>query len=201
MWNEPKNSVNSPIAIQEPNIGMPAPAIIEYIESNSIAEELGLESGDKILSINGVKPRDLIDYKFLISDEVINLEIIDQNGENQRINFEKDSDENLGIAFTEALFDGLKQCNNQCPFCFIDQQPPGKRKSLYLKDDDYRMSFLYGSYLTLTNLKNSDWLRIEKQHLSPLYISVHATDKKLRAQLLKNPKAGLLMDQIAWFSL
>ncbi|MEY3767790.1 MAG: hypothetical protein RLZZ11_860, partial [Cyanobacteriota bacterium] len=111
----------------------------------------------------------------------------------------KDADEGLGLAFSEALFDGLKQCNNHCPFCFIDQQPPGHRRSLYLKDDDYRLSFLYGSYLTLTNLTAADWQRIEEQRLSPLFVSVHATEPELRSRLLVNPRAGLLMEQLQWF--
>ena len=115
------------------------------------------------------------------------------------IELEKDADDGLGLGFTEALFDGLKQCNNHCPFCFIDQQPPGRRSSLYLKDDDYRLSFLYGSYLTLTNLLPADWQRIERQRLSPLFVSVHATNPALRSQLLVNERASQILDQIAWF--
>ena len=178
----------------------PAPAIVQSVEPGSIGADLGIEPGDKILTINGIKPRDLIDYRFLISEEELKLEIVDNQGKNHEVQVEKETDDGLGIVFTEALFDGLRQCNNNCPFCFIDQQPSGKRKTLYLKDDDFRMSFLYGSYLTLTNLSKNDWLRIEHQHLSPLFVSVHATEPSLRAKLLKNPKAGLLMDQIKWFS-
>ena len=106
------------------------PGLIESIEPGSIAEYLGFEVGDKLLSINGIKPRDIIDYQFLISEEDLDLEIIDKNETIHYIHVEKDSDDNLGIVFSEALFDGLIQCNNKCPFCFIDQQPPGKRKSL-----------------------------------------------------------------------
>ena len=178
---------------------IPSPAIIDSVEHDSIGHELGIEPGDKIKSINGIEPRDLIDYKYLISEEEIELEIIDQEGTIHMIEFEKEADENLGLNFKEALFDGLKQCNNNCPFCFIDQQPPGKRNTLYLKDDDYRMSFLYGSYLTLTNLNSHDWERIEEQNLSPLYVSVHSTNPILRAKLLKNKNAALLMDQLQWF--
>ena len=108
------------------------PAIIASIESGSIGEEIGFEVGDKLISINGVKPRDLIDYKFLIAEENLELKILDEKGNTHKIEIEKEHDDELGLAFTEALFDGLKQCNNQCPFCFIDQQPLGKRKSLYL---------------------------------------------------------------------
>jgi len=176
------------------------PAVVASIEEGSIGEELGFEVGDQLISINGVQPRDLIDYKFLIAEENIELIILDEKGETHTIEIEKDYDDELGLAFTEALFDGLKQCNNQCPFCFIDQQPSGKRKSLYLKDDDYRLSFLYGSYLTLTNLSEQDWLRIDQQRLTPLFVSVHATEPSLRSKLLRNPKAIDLLNQLAWFS-
>jgi len=175
------------------------PAEIESIEANSIAEELGFESGDSIISINGKKPRDLIDFQILISEEILEISVLDKIHEIHNISIEKDQDANLGINFKEALFDSIKQCNNKCPFCFIDQQPSGKRKSLYLKDDDYRLSFLYGSYLTLTNLKKEDWERIAMQKLSPLFISVHATDPATREKLLKNKKAGVILDQISWF--
>ena len=176
------------------------PAVVASIEEGSIGEELGFEVGDRLISINGVKPRDLIDYKFLMAEENIQLIILDEKGKQHTIDIEKDYDDELGLAFTEALFDGLKQCNNQCPFCFIDQQPPGKRKSLYLKDDDYRLSFLYGSYLTLTNLSEEDWERIDQQRLTPLFVSVHATEPSLRSELLRNPKAIDLLNQLAWFS-
>ena len=176
------------------------PAIVASIEEGSIGEELGFEVGDQLISINGVQPRDLIDYKFLIAEEKISLTILDEKDKQHTIHIEKDYDDDLGLAFTEALFDGLKQCNNQCSFCFIDQQPSGKRKSLYLKDDDYRLSFLYGSYLTLTNLSEEDWLRIDQQRLSPLFVSVHATEPSLRSKLLRNPKAIDLLNQLTWFS-
>ncbi len=175
------------------------PAEIESIEANSIAEEIGFESGDSIISINGKKPRDLIDYQILISEEILEISVLDKNHEIHNISIEKDQDVNLGINFKDALFDSIKQCNNKCPFCFIDQQPNGKRKSLYIKDDDYRLSFLYGSYLTLTNLTKEDWERIAMQRLSPLFISVHATDPDTREKLLKNKKAGVILDQISWF--
>jgi len=176
------------------------PAVVASVEEGSIGEQIGFEVGDQLISINGVKPRDLIDYKFLIAEENIQLRILDEKGKQHTIDIEKDYDDELGLVFTEALFDGLKQCNNKCPFCFIDQQPSGKRKSLYLKDDDYRLSFLYGSYLTLTNLSEQDWLRIDQQRLTPLFVSVHATEPFLRSQLLRNPKAINLLNQLAWFS-
>ncbi len=175
------------------------PALITKVLPNSIAAEIGFEPGDAIVSINGTHPRDLIDYQFLCADEVLELEVLDATGKTHFVEIEKDYDEDLGLEFETALFDGLIQCNNRCPFCFIDQQPPGKRQSLYLKDDDYRLSFLYGSYLTLTNLSQREWNRIEQMRLSPLYVSVHATEPDIRIRLLKNHRAGQILDQLKWF--
>ena len=178
---------------------MLTPAKITKVIPESIAEELGFEPGDAIAKINGVAPRDLIDYRFLCADEYLELEVLDEAGETHHVELEKDCDADLGLEFDTALFDGLIQCNNRCPFCFIDQQPPGKRESLYFKDDDYRLSFLYGSYLTLTNLTEKEWQRIEQMRLSPLYVSVHATEPDIRTRLLKNPRAGLILDHLRWF--
>ncbi len=175
------------------------PARITKVLPDSIAAEIGFESGDAIVAINGTRPRDLIDYQFLCADEVLELEVLDATGKTHSLEIEKDYDQDLGLEFETALFDGLIQCNNRCPFCFIDQQPPGKRTSLYLKDDDYRLSFLYGSYLTLTNLPEREWQRIEQMRLSPLYVSVHATEPEVRIRLLKNPRAGQILQQIKWF--
>ncbi|MEL6456698.1 MAG: TIGR03279 family radical SAM protein [Cyanobacteria bacterium J06621_15] len=176
-----------------------SPARITKILPDSIGAEIGFEVGDAIVSINGVNPRDLIDYQFLCADEILELEILDEKGKTHQIEIEKDYDDDLGLEFETALFDGLIQCNNRCPFCFIDQQPPGKRSSLYFKDDDYRLSFLYGSYLTLTNLPQREWQRIEQMRLSPLYVSVHATEPEVRIKLLKNQRAGEILDNIRWF--
>ncbi|MEC4895561.1 MAG: TIGR03279 family radical SAM protein [Oscillatoria sp. PMC 1051.18] len=175
------------------------PARITKVLPDSIAAEIGFEVGDAIVSINGTRPRDLIDYQFLCADEILALEVIDIKGKKHYLEIEKDYEDDLGLEFETALFDGLIQCNNRCPFCFIDQQPPGKRKSLYLKDDDYRLSFLYGSYLTLTNLTTKEWQRIEQMRLSPLYVSVHATEPEIRIRLLKNPRAGQIKSQLHWF--
>lgn len=175
------------------------PAKITKVLPESIAAEIGFEVGDAIVAINGTKPRDLIDYQFLCADEFLELEVLDTRGKTHQIEIEKDYDEDLGLEFETALFDNLIQCNNRCPFCFIDQQPPGKRSSLYLKDDDYRLSFLYGSYLTLTNLPEKEWQRIEQMRLSPLYVSVHATEPEVRTRLLKNPRAGQIIQQLKWF--
>lgn len=175
------------------------PAIITSVLRDSIAEDIGFEPGDRLVSINGECPRDLIDYRFLCADEWLTLEVLDSTGAAHTVEIEKESDEDLGLEFESALFDGLIQCNNRCPFCFIDQQPPGNRDTLYLKDDDYRLSFLYGSYLTLTNLPSAEWDRIARLRLSPLYVSVHATEPEIRQRLLKNSRAGLLLEQLRWF--
>ncbi|MBE9076874.1 TIGR03279 family radical SAM protein [Romeria aff. gracilis LEGE 07310] len=175
------------------------PALITQVLPDSIAADLGFEPGDRLVAINGQPPRDLIDYRFLCADEELTLEVLDAQGQSHRVELEKDYDVDLGLEFDSALFDGLIQCTNRCPFCFIDQQPPGKRETLYLKDDDYRLSFLYGSYLTLTNLPAAEWERIAQLRLSPLYVSVHATEPAVRSRLLKNPRAGQILDQLAWF--
>ncbi len=175
------------------------PAQITRVLPDSIAADVGFDVGDRLVSINGQPLRDLIDYRFLCADEFLDLEVLDVKGKKHQVEIEKDYDEDLGLEFETALFDGLIQCNNHCPFCFIDQQPPGKRQSLYLKDDDYRLSFLYGSYLTLTNLTQREWDRIAQMRLSPLYVSVHATEAEVRVRLLKNLRAGQILDQLKWF--
>ncbi|MFM7085948.1 MAG: TIGR03279 family radical SAM protein [Cyanobium sp.] len=204
MWNEPPAGI--PLApvdgegAPDKKISLPRPAVVTAVEAGSIAEELGFQPGDRLLSLNGIRPRDLIDFQVLQGEEELVLEVEDPSGTRHQVELEKDADDSLGLVFSEALFDGLRQCNNHCPFCFIDQQPPGRRSSLYLKDDDFRLSFLYGSYLTLTNLTAADWQRIEEQRLSPLYVSVHATDPELRSRLLVNPRAALLLEQVRWFA-
>lgn len=174
------------------------PAKISGVIADSIAAEIGFEIGDAIVSINDTRPRDLIDYQFLCAEEFLTLEVLDSKGKTHKIEIEKDYHEDLGLEFETALFDGLIQCNNKCPFCFIDQQPQGKRETLYYKDDDYRLSFLYGSYLTLTNLTQKEWQRIEQMRISPLFVSVHATEPDLRIRLLKNPRAGQILDHLKW---
>ena len=168
----PENPMNS-IVSTLPKATNVKPAKITRVLPESIAEELGFEPGDAIVSINGERPRDLIDYNFLCADEYLRLEILDAKDQQHIVELEKDFDSELGLEFETAVFDGLLQCNNRCPFCFIDQQPPGKRESLYLKDDDYRLSFLYGSYLTLTNLTRSSWDRIEQDRKSTRLNSSH----------------------------
>jgi NifB/MoaA-like Fe-S oxidoreductase len=157
--------------------------VISRIIPNSIAAELGLQPGDVVVSAGDQRLRDVIDYRFATAEEQV--ELLVRRGDDEVIyELEKDADDDLGIEFTEPLFDRLRTCNNKCPFCFLTQMPKGMRKTLYLKDDDFRLSFLYGNFVTLTNLSDDDWSRIEQQRLSPMYVSIHATDRTLRAVLL-----------------
>jgi NifB/MoaA-like Fe-S oxidoreductase len=170
--------------------------VIAAVAPGSIAAELGLCPGDTLVSIGGLRLRDVIDYRFAIADEHIEL-VVRRGADELLIDVEKDPDDELGIEFVEPLFDRLRTCNNKCPFCFLTQMPKGLRKSLYLKDDDYRLGFLYGNFVTFTNLDEGDWQRIEEQRLSPQYISVHATDRALRAVLLGKPDVPDVLGQLA----
>jgi putative radical SAM enzyme (TIGR03279 family) len=159
-------------------------AQIQSIEPGSIAARLGLQPGDTLFRVNGLQMVDLIDYLLLCAEERIELEIINKSGEKYQAVVQKESHEPLGMVFEEIVFDGIKACSNHCLFCFVHQLPAKQRASLYIMDDDYRLSFLQGNYVTLTNLAEPDWQRIEQLHLSPLYISVHATDPEIRRKLL-----------------
>ena len=173
--------------------------IVENVIKNSIADELEIKSGDRILSINNQTPIDIIDYSFLINDEEINLLVEHKNGGLEEYEIEKDFDEDLGIVFTSAVFDGIKRCCNHCIFCFVDQQPKGLRDSLYVKDDDWRLSYIQGTYVTLTNLSEDDFERIEKYHISPLFVSIHTTNPDLRVKMTRNPNAKKIMEQLKRF--
>lgn len=172
---------------------MPGAQIAE-VEAGSIAQELGLESGDEIRSINNKPLKDLIQFQFEWADEEVALEVRKKSGEDEIYDIEKDYDEPLGVIFSTAIFDKMKLCRNRCLFCFVDQMPSNMRNTLYVKDDDYRLSFLQGSFITLTNVEKSDLDRIKREHLSPLYVSVHTTDPALREEILQNPKAGKIME-------
>ncbi|MCX7779821.1 MAG: DUF512 domain-containing protein [Negativicutes bacterium] len=171
--------------------------IISRVISGSIADEMGLTAGDKIVSVNGKTIRDIIDLSFALAEEYVELIIEKANGEQELLEIEKDFDEDIGIEFESAVFDNVRQCANRCIFCFVDQMPKGMRESLYIKDDDYRLSFLYGNFITLTNLMSRDFERINRLHLSPLYVSVHTTDGKLRAEMLGNKQASNIMSQLS----
>lgn len=175
------------------------PAVISGVVEGSAAEELEIAEGDILLSIDDVTPKDMIDYNFLIKGENITVQIQKKNGEIEEIEWEKEYDEDLGIIFECAVFDRVKPCLNKCIFCFVDQQPKGLRDTLYVKDDDYRLSYLQGTYITTTNLTEEDKERISKLHLGPFYISVHTTNPELRVKMLKNPNAAKIMDNLKWF--
>lgn len=163
--------------------------IIEEVDTGSIADELGIEKGDVIISINGKEVKDIIDYKYLVSDDYILLEI-QRDEEIWEFEIEKDFDEDLGIIFTNPLIDKAKSCKNKCIFCFVDQLPPNMRETLYFKDDDSRLSFLQGNFITLTNMTDDEIDRIIEYRLSPINVSVHTTNPELRIKMLKNKNAG-----------
>ncbi|WP_302939932.1 DUF512 domain-containing protein [Megamonas funiformis] len=171
--------------------------IISAIHQGSLAEELELVPGDKIISINEQELTDIIDLSFALADEEIEMLIEHENGEQEIIAFEKDIDEELGAEFESAVFGKIRQCANNCYFCFVDQVAPNMRDSLYIKDDDYRLSFLYGNFVTMTNMGPRDLERIHRLHLSPLYISVHTTNPKLRGEMLRTKRGELIMEQLA----
>ena len=173
-------------------------AIISEVLKDSIAQELEFQKGDKIISINGEKAQDMIDYRYMMCCEDVDIELERTNGDIEIFEIEKDFDDDLGIVFESAVFDRIKPCTNHCIFCFVDQQPEGLRKSLYIKDDDYRLSYLQGTYITLTNLTAKDKERIQSLHLGPLYVSVHTTNPELRAKMLNNPKAASILEDLKW---
>ena len=170
--------------------------VIISVEPGSIADEIGIEPGDVLVSINGKEVLDVFDYRYLINDEYLEVILKDGNGEPYEAEIEKDYDEDLGIVFESGLMDNARSCSNKCIFCFIDQLPKGMRKTLYFKDDDTRLSFLQGNYVTLTNMKDKDIERIIYYHLSPINISVHTTDPELRKMMLHNNKAGNIMERM-----
>jgi len=157
---------------------------IESVDQGSIADQLELCCGDFLLAVNGEEVHDQIDYELLLRGEALVLDIEKQDGQLWELDFEKDEDEPLGLHFGAS---SPRQCRNLCQFCFVRQLPDGMRDSLYVRDDDYRYSYLYGAYISLTNLSEEDVSRILRQQLSPLYVSVHATDKTVRSSLLGRP--------------
>ncbi len=170
--------------------------IIKSVKENSIASELEIEPGDVLLKVNNIEVKDVFDYHFAVNDEYIELLIKKQDGEEWELEIDKEYDEDLGIEFEEGLMDDYRSCRNKCAFCFIDQMPKGMRETLYFKDDDARLSFLQGNYITLTNMKDEDIDRIIFYKLSPINISVHTTNKELRCKMLKNRFAGEALDKI-----
>jgi len=171
--------------------------IVAKVAPDSIAAQLRLEPGDCLITVGGESIRDIIDLSFALADEKVEIIIEKKNGKREILEIEKKYDEDLGIEFESAVFDGVRRCANKCIFCFVDQMAPGMRESLYVKDDDYRLSFLYGNFVTLTNNGPQDIKRIRRLHLSPLYISVHTTNSSLREKMLNNKNAGKIMEQLS----
>ena len=164
--------------------------IIKSVEAGSIAEELEIEVGDVLLSINNEEIEDIFDYRFLIKDEYLEAVIRKQNGEEWLLEIEKDYYDDLGIGFENELMSEYRSCSNKCIFCFIDQMLPGMRETLYFKDDDSRLSFLQGNYITMTNMREKDIDRIIRMNLAPINISVQTTNPELRCKMLHNRFAG-----------
>lgn len=172
------------------------PHIIKEVKAGSIAEEMEICPGDSVLQINDQDIEDVFDYEYLANDEYLELLIQKQDGEEWLLEIEKDFDEDLGIVFESSLMSEYKSCRNKCIFCFIDQMPPGMRDTLYFKDDDSRLSFLQGNYVTLTNMSDKDINRIIRYHLSPINISVQTTNPELRCRMLNNRFAGEALKKI-----
>ena len=164
--------------------------IISKVYPGSIAEELELEKGDAILAINDQEPEDVFDYRYLMNDDYVTILVEKADGEQWELEVEKDFDEELGVEFDNGLMDEYRSCGNHCIFCFIDQMPPGMRETLYFKDDDSRLSFLQGNYVTLTNMSEHDLERIIRYHMEPINISFQVTDPDLRCRMLHNRFAG-----------
>jgi putative radical SAM enzyme (TIGR03279 family) len=164
--------------------------VIANVEPGSIADELELEAGDILLEINGNKIEDVFDYHYLMNEEYVELLIRKADGEEWELEIEKEFEEDLGVTFENGMMDDYRHCTNKCIFCFIDQMPPGMRETLYFKDDDTRLSFLQGNYVTLTNLKEKDVEKIIKYKLSPINISFQTTNPELRCKMLHNRFAG-----------
>lgn len=166
------------------------------VEPGSIADEFGVEPGDFLISVNNNNINDVFDYRYLIKEEYLEILLEKADREQWLLEIEKDSDEDLGLVFESGLMDKERSCKNKCIFCFIDQLPKDMRKTLYFKDDDFRLSFLTGNYVSLTNAEYSDIERIIYYHLSPINISIHTMDAELRRFMLKNPSAGDVADHI-----
>lgn len=163
----------------------------------SIAEEMEICKGDKIISINGKVLNDIIDYLYAVVDDFLEIEVEKPDGEIWVLEIDKDYDEEVGIEFENPIIDQAKSCKNNCIFCFVDQLPPNMRESLYFKDDDSRLSFLQGNYVTLTNVSDKEFNRIIDYNISPINVSVHTTNPELRVKMLKNPKAANVLERVS----
>lgn len=173
--------------------------LIKAVQEGSIAEEMEIEAGDRLLEINGEELEDIFDYQYMIQDEYVEVLILKPSGEEWLLEIDKEYEEDLGIEFENGLMDDYRSCHNKCIFCFIDQMPKGMRETLYFKDDDSRLSFLQGNYVTLTNMSEKDVNRIIKYHLSPINISFQTTNPELRCMMLHNRFAGEALKKVDQF--
>ena len=169
---------------------------VKSIQKGSIAEELGLAPGDCLMEINGRQIRDIFDYEYEMREEYVELLVEKPDGGQWLYEVEKDEEEDLGAEFENGLMDDYQSCSNRCIFCFIDQMPPGMRDTLYFKDDDSRLSFVQGNYITLTNMDRQELERVAHYHFSPINVSVHATNPDLRKKMLRNRFAGDVMEKL-----
>lgn len=174
--------------------------VIEAVDHDSIAGELELKPKDIILEINGEKISDILDYQFFTSEEYLEILVEKPDGDQWLLEIEKDIDESLGIKFYNGGWGRTRRCGNKCMFCFVDQMPDQMRKTLYVKDDDYRLSFTQGNFITLTNVGQADLERIVRMRLSPLYISVHTTNPELRRRIMGHPLAGRIIEQVHYLA-
>ena len=170
--------------------------LVSAVEEGSIGWELGIEPGDRLLSINGQEIEDVFDYHYYVNDENLLVLIEKPDGEQWELEIEKEYEEDLGLTFEQGLMDEYRSCRNKCVFCFIDQMPKGMRETLYFKDDDSRLSFLQGNYVTLTNMSDHDIDRIIRYHLEPINISFHTTNPELRCKMLHNRFAGEALKKV-----
>ncbi len=188
--------VVSPLSHRRVDLIPSQTGIIAAVAPGSLAAEFGISAGDRILSVNGHPVLDALDFQFNAQSEHVSFEV-EQGGIKRGYELQLEGDEFWGITFGDPTFDGVRICENACPFCFIKQIPKGMRKSLYVMDDDFRYSMLYGNFVTLTNLDDADWDRIEREKISPMHVSVHATNPELRVALVGNPRGAQILDDLS----
>lgn len=170
--------------------------IISGVRKNSLAQVAGIQAGERLVSVNGAHVKDIIELSYCLTDEELELELEGNYVHTRKVHISKAADEDIGLEFDSAVFDRVRLCANKCKFCFVDQMIPGMRQGLYVRDDDYRLSFLYGNFVTLTNMAEADYERIISTHMTPLYVSVHCTDPSRRCELMGNKFAGDILAKL-----